>query len=198
MKDKENLTKLGRHHYKKLTYKGIKVNIDTAIAPLLSNMWKLGINTWNSCEGLCSFECAHKNYIEKIKDGIEYWNKNKTKYCGNFVWLVFDRPEDLELFYNLVADPKDFNNDNSMYSRMLGYRHKEKPQEIWSTIYPMNNLGVIGHWGRPKSGKKRSTQMVWCEDDCKKNNFIISPQLTFPRSHLPYVEEKIKLALYKK
>jgi hypothetical protein len=38
---------------------------------------------------------------------------------------------------------------------------------------------------------------MWIDDGCKKNNFIMSPQLTFPREHLSYVEERIELALSK-
>lgn len=180
----------GRHPFKILSYNGRKVWIDEDIAPLLSNMWKLGIRTWNSCQGMCSFKCAHKVKIKKLKNGITNYTNIRTKECGKFVWLVFDRAEDLELFYNLVAEPKDFDNEKSMYGQV------ESPN-IWSIKYPMRNHGISGHWGRPNWGGKRSTQMMWIDDGCKKNNFIMSPQLTFPREHLSYVEERIELALSK-
>ena len=180
--------KNGKHHYKIVSFRGQKICIDEDIAPLLLNMWKLGIRTWNSCQGHCSFKCAHKYRIKKLKNGITNYTKVRTKACGQFVWLVFDRVEDLELFYNLVAEPKDFNNDKSMYDQITN-------NKIWSTIFPITNYGISGHWGRPKWGNKRSTKMMWIEDKCKKNKFVFSPQLTFPRSHLPYVEARIKAAL---
>lgn len=193
---KTRLTKAGRHKAKLLTYNGRKVRIDEEIAPLLSNMWKLGIRTSNSCQENCSFKCNHKYKIHPEKDGTTYQETLWTKSCLNCVWLVFEHALDAELFYNIVAEyvPAD-KDDGTMYADIQGYNWKKRPGDVWTLNCYARNYGVEGHFGRPKWGNKRSTCEMWMEDGCKKNMFIIQPQLTFPRKHLAYVEGKIKEAL---
>jgi len=184
-----------RHKYKILKYKNKKIPIDEEIALLFSNLWKLDILTNGSCQAVCNFRCKHKiKEYSPDKDGLIYLEKIKTKHCNDCVWISFVSTQDIETFLNYVAEY-----GTEMYSCVLGLNSKNYPHDIWSTAYFPDNYGIKGHWGKPyfKNGK-RSTQQLWIEDGCKKNNFIIQPQLTFPRIHLPYVEEKIQLALSKK
>lgn len=199
------LTKDGRHPFKWLTFDGRKVRIDEDIAPLLSKMWKLGIRTTNSCQAQCNFVCKHKYKTIKYKNGTSFTSHNKTKTCYNSVWLAFETVSDIELFYNIVSEyhPDD---DNSMYSKMScdrfvptgpsnKYRHGT---EGWSFHFLMSNVGTKGHWGRPNWGGKRSTVQMWIEDGCDKCEFILQPQITFPRTHIEYVEGRLNQALKRK
>jgi hypothetical protein len=190
--------KSGRHPFKWMLYQDTKVAIDRDIAPLLSKMWSLGIKTTNSCQGHCSFNCNHKTKSSKDKDGITFTRPILTSNCHQFVWLAFDSAKDVERLYNLVAEYSKDN--NSTYNRMscdrfVGGGKFQRPIENWELNFYLDNRGVEGHWGRPKWGNKRSTVLMWVEDECKKNNFVISPQLTFPRKDLSYVEARLQLAL---
>lgn len=190
------------HKYKWLTYKGGRVQIDRDIAPLLSNMWKLGIGTSNSCQAQCSFVCKHKHKIEKTSDGQEFWDIVDTKNCYNNVWLAFESTKDVERFNNYVAEYAT--GRDTMYACMSCDMFvntdggKLRPKDSWAYSFLLRNQGVQRHFGRPMIGKKRSTQEMWVEDGCKKNNFVMKPQITFPRIHLPYVEARIQSALDKK
>ncbi len=186
------------HKAKLISYHGRKVKIDEDIAPLISNMWKLGINTISSCQAHCSFKCNHKYKVHpKDADGHQLWELIPKKYCRDNIWIAFQSNYDLELFYNAVAEYSK--EDGSMYEFMCHGNWKENPREIWSTSWRVENAGVKGHWGRPvfSKGGKRSTFECWIDDDCKKNNFVTVPQLTFPHKHLSYVEERIALAIKK-
>lgn len=193
------------HKTKLLTYKGRKVRIDVKIAPLLSKLWKLGIQTTNSCQADCSFLCKHKYVTSKTKDGSEFDEPIRTKHCQNSVWLCFESSKDVEKLYNIVAEYTDKRGDEAMYHKMSADRFVRTSEsnfrgspDGWSFIFFMRNAGVKGHFGRPTRNKKRSTYLMWMEDGCKKNNFVIEPQLTFPHKHLSYVEDKLDLALAKK
>jgi hypothetical protein len=203
MKRTDDTTKDGRHHFKWLKYMGDNVRIDRDIAPLLSKMWKLGIQTTNSCQAHCNFNCKHKRKQVKSKKYGTYSEVIPTKHCYNNVWICFHSATDLELFYNMVAEyTKD---RDSMYNAMgcdafmqtqgTNFMGGEKR---WSFSFLLRNFGVEGHWGRPKFKGKRSTREMWIDDGCKKNNFMISPQVTFPRDHLPYIEDRLQQALDKK
>lgn len=186
-----------KHKFKWIIYEGDRVAIDAEIVPLITKLWKLGIKTTSSCQALCSFNCDHK------------WKKNKNDYqkinsknCYSDIWLCFNSSEDLEKLYNIVAE---YSKDNkSMYNKMgcdrviydSGLKFK-RIIDCWEFLFIMDNRGIEGHWGRPTFGKKQSTQLMWIEDKCSKNNFVISPQITFPRKHLSYVEEKLQLAIGK-
>lgn len=187
---KSDLTKLGRHRFKILSFKGERVAIDEKIAPLLQDMWKLGINTTNSCQEQCNFHCKHTWVTKKDKRG-DYTTVIPTENCYNNIWLCFEQSSDLELFYNLICEWADYSKDpNAMYHKIVDGE--------WANRFNAYNHGVTGHWKRYTFNKKRCSQMMWNEDACKKNNIILSPQITFPIEHLPYVEERIKLALSKK
>jgi hypothetical protein len=192
-----SLTKDGRHRFKWMKYRGTKVAIDVDIAPLCSKLWRLGIRTTNSCQGHCSFDCNHKTKIHPVKkDGTQFFESIKTNHCNDCVWIVFESALDVEMFYNAVAEYVPYKSrKNSMYAHIKGYDRKKYPRDIWSLRFYPRNYGITGHWGRPKWGNKRSTRLMWIEDGCDENYFIIQPQLTFPRKHLPYVEEKLKQAL---
>lgn len=185
-----------RHPYKWFVYNGRNIRIDKEIAPLISKMWKLGILTISSCQAVCSFNCIHKN-INKLNKKTKEIHTTiiPTKHCYNNVWIAFDSCLDIELFYDIVAK-YDSKND-SMYSKIKNFSFFKKKfiSENWSCIFPIKNLGIKGHWGRPTINGKRLSSQVWIEDRCKKNDFCIQPQLTFPRKHLPYVEERLDLAI---
>lgn len=172
----------GRHPFKWLTYEGQKVRIDEDIAPLLSDMWKLGIKTYNSCQATRSNNC----YTHKT-----------TKECSKFVWIVFETSKDIERFYNYIAvweETKINIEDFNMYERILGWGYGIDPHGVWYLSATMDNEGVEGHWKRKGKGKGNSYS-IWEEDACKINKFNLLPQLWIPRKHLSYVEERIKLAL---
>lgn len=187
-----------RHKAKLLNYQGYKVRIDEEIAPLFTKLWKFGINTVSSCQAHCSFKCNHKVIKHPVdENGLQYFESIPTKHCGECIWIVFDTANDVERFYNYVAEyTKEYK--NTMYSYINGWCYKEYPRDIWTLYFRPRNAGIVGHWGRPKWGNKRSTKEHWVEDKCKKNNFIMQPQLTFPRKHLIYVEQRLQLALDKK
>ena len=206
-------TKDGRHTFKWRTYRGCKVRIDEDIVSLLDKMWALGIGTTNCCQEHCNFNCDHKWTHKKYKNGTTHSRHNVTKHCYNSVWMVFETSRDAEKFYNIVAEyvPESWKDENesSMYNLMSCDRavlssHKRSSRRIksnpdsWSWCFILHNYGVEGHFGRPKWGNKRSTVEMWIEDGCKKNDFILAPQITFPRKHLKYVEERLQLALNKK
>lgn len=173
--------KSGRHPFKWLKYEGQKVRIDKDIAPLLSGMWKLGIYTTNSCQATYHWTICSR----------------KTKECKEFVWIVFETAKDIERFYDYVAvwEPlSDIGSGFNMYEKMSGIGYGLEPHSVWYVLARMDNLGVEGHWKRNGKGKNNS-YTVWEEDGCKKNQFVLQPQLWFPRKHLSYVEERIKLAL---
>jgi hypothetical protein len=169
-----------KHKFKNLIRGGRKVEIDEDIAPLIEKMWKLGINTNNSCQADCSFSCKHKCKIKKLKSGDEYFDVIKTKKCYNNVWISFDSIKDVELLYDSVAEyDKAF---DSMYSRMNCGRFVEtannynNPPDSWAFSFYFRNDG----------GK------------LKKNKFVMSPQITFPRIHIPYIEGRLQLVIDKK
>lgn len=198
-------TKDGRHTFKWLTYKGRKVRIDEEIAPLISKMWKLGIGTQCCCQEYCNFNCNHK-YVTRTdkKTKEKYTAVVPTKHCHNNVWIYFESSSDVERLYDIVAEYDPKHSDGSMYDKMScdsvlrTEKSKFNPlKEGWSFIFVMTNLGVDGHFGRPIFDGKRSTCEMWIEDGCKKNNFYIQPQLTFPRKHISYLEERLDLAIKK-
>lgn len=183
-----------RHLYKTLKFNGEKVRIDEEIAPLLSKMWKLGINTNACCQAHCRFECKHKVKVHPEKDGRTFFETIRNKNCLSHIWISFDTAFDVEMFYNYVAEYVK-NDIGTMYGFINGYNQKEYPNDVWRMIFIPRNYGVERHFGRPTFNGKRSTQEMWMEDGCKKNDFVMNPQLTFPRKHLQYVEERLDLAL---
>lgn len=188
-------TKLGRHRAKLLEYDGRRVRIDEEIAPMIQSMWKLGIKTSNSCQGACSFECDHKIKKHPVaKDGSQYFEKIKTKHCRDCIWLVFESTKDAELFYNCVAEyVKGY--EPSMYMNINGFDRKKNARDVWILDCSARNNGVLGRWSKATRNGVRNTYQTWEEDRCETNNFIIEPQLTFPRKHLQYVEKRLKLAI---
>lgn len=193
----------GRHPFKWMTYNDKKVRIDKEIAPLLSKMWALGIHTTNSCQEQCNFTCKHKYKVIKYKT-YSFNKPIKTKNCNNSIWLAFESTKDVEKLYNIVAEYEP-NDDNSMYGKMscdrfvqTGQTRFKQASDGWTFSFCMTNEGVDGHWGRPKFGNKKSTQEMWIKDGCKKCKFVIQPQITFPKIHLQYVEDRLDLALKRK
>ena len=87
-----------------------------------------------------------------------------------------------------------------MYHHIEGHYRKEQPHDYRAIETHLDNEGVEGSWKRvpammASGQKKGSTHTVWEEDHCTDNDFNLQPQLWFPRKHLPYVEERIRLAL---
>lgn len=197
-------TRDGRHQFKWMKFDGVSVRIDKDIASLLSKMWKLGIRTTNSCHGSCSFMCKHKYIVRKSKHG-DYYKPVPTKDCHDSVWLAFESSFDVELLYNIVAEYPGNEDDGTMYSKMCcgrfvttkGSKFRRSP-EGWAFMFLLENNGVSGHWGRPVFNGRRSTQEMWIEDGCERNDFVIQPQITFPRAHIKWVEDKLDLALKRK
>ncbi len=183
-----------QHKGKTLTFRGEKVKIDEDIAPLISNLWKLGIMTTNSCQGQCSFKCNHKVKVHpKDKKGCTYYESLWTKHCQDNIWIVFEHAVDVEKFYNIVAEYVE-NDQGTMYHKMRG---GGGPRDRWCLNFYPRNLGIQHRVGRPTINGYRSTQLLYIEDGCKKNDFVMMPQLTFPHKHLSYVEERIALAIKK-
>lgn len=173
-----------RHPFKWLKYNEQNIRIDKDIAPLISRIWKLGIKTTSSCQEHCSFVCGHK-----IKIINNYYEPVRTKRCKNHIWIVFASAKDLEKFYNYVAEYST--NHTSLYEYIIRTADKNYHDSIWSLDWVPVNYGIFGHWGRQTINGKRQTYEVWIEDGCDKNNFIMQPQLTFPKKHLKYVEERL-------
>jgi len=193
-----------RHPFKWKKYKGHNIRIDKDIVPLLEKMWALGIGTTNSCQRQCSIACDHKYKEKKLKCGCTYSQPVRTKYCLNSVWIAFESVKDIERFYNIVAEYASYHAHDSMYHKMgadrfvTTRRSGRKWVDRWAFDFLFSNQGVDGHWGRPTFNGKRSTQEMWIEDGCKKNKFVLQPQITFPRTHLKYVEERLDAALKRK
>lgn len=193
------ISKKRPHPYKIVNYKGNKIRIDKGILSLLTKMWKLGIVTTNSCQSFCSFSCNHKRKIIKNKKYGKYSKIITTRNCRNNIWIVFNSIKDLEKFYNYVAEYYPV--DNKMYSNMhcdLAFFHNKKSKDLdsWSMVCSMDNDGVYGHTEKSMCWGKKSLMFV--EDGCKKNKFVVRPQLTIPHKHLAYVEARLQLALDKK
>jgi len=176
----------GKHPFKWLLWRENKVRVDKEIAPLISNLWKLGINTLNSCQAHCSFNCDHK------------WNQFRDKiiptgHCDNNVWIVFETAKDYQKFLNIVANY----NEKKMYEHIIYsyFSPKKYDPNRWATQFFMENLGVEGEWKRPYFNKKRVEYQMFVETGCGKNNFNTQVQLTFPQKHLEYVEKKINSVL---
>lgn len=164
------------HPFKWLKFDGEKVRIDKEIAPLLSNLWKLGIRTTNSCQEHCSFNCKHKYKKSYDEDGCLCSYIIPTKKCWDSIWLCFEQASDLEKFYNIIA--KYGSTDYDVVSS-------------WPIRHHIINYGIEGCFTRPIINGKRSTVPLFKETSCRKNNFIVSPQLTFPRKYLSFIEDKI-------
>jgi hypothetical protein len=201
MKDKSK-TKDGRHRFKWLKYEGENVRIDVDIAPLLTNLWKLGIHTTNSCQASCCYACGHKVIEKKDKDG-RYTAVVPTKHCYDHVWLTFPDMRDYERLLNVVAVYEPIRtpwsqDGRTMYElvrsvwKMGTYRGKD---DGWEARFYVENRGVQGHFKRHTYNGKRDGFEMWCETGCKKNDFRFEPQIHFPRKHLPYVEERVQLAV---
>jgi hypothetical protein len=184
-----------------MTFDGMKVRIDKDIAPIIEMMWFLGIRTISSCHGHCSFECSHKINIYKDEDGFTVHSPILTDHCHDSVWIVFEQAHDIEKFYDTIAEYSDEGKSAktaTMYDHILGHYRNKNKRDVWCTQFYARNYGVKGHWGKPIINGKRLTYECWIEDDCKKNNFIVQPQLTFPRKHIEYIKSKLQEALNKK
>lgn len=189
---------MSKHKTKYLTYKGSKVKIDKDIAGLISKMWKLGINTNNSCQAMCSFLCDHKvKIIIENESKRKVYTKVLKKYCNNSIWIVFESVKDLELFYNIVAKYDTPMYDKMSCDRFVRVSNKEKfIYDNWGFGFLMNNNGVNGHWGRPIIDGKRSTCEMWIDDGCNQNDFVLRPQITFPKEHQVFIERQLDIALF--
>lgn len=179
----------GRHPFKWMRYNRRNIRIDRDIVPLISKMWEAGIGTTNSCQEHCSLDCPHKyKVIRNVHTPI------RTKHCLNSVWIAFESSSDLELLFNIVAEYAPYDKDDAMYHKMRADRFVDSRKMIpnnWAFSFLLSNLGVEGHFGRPTFNGKRSTQEMWIEDGCKKNNFRLQPQITIPKIHVPYVVARL-------
>lgn len=165
------------HRFKWMIHKGEKIRIDRKIAPLISELWRLGINTVGSCEDYCNLFCPHK-WKNKVIDGEKVIAKVKTPQCYQNVWLVFEKARDLEKFYNLLLE---FDTDgNSQYEKVLYQTGFDS--DSWSVRYSIVNYGVYGE----------VRDKIFHETGCKKNKFVVQPQLTFPTKQLSSVLEKLR------
>jgi len=194
--DKVTKTKDGRHHFKWMTYQGKKIRIDKDIAPLMTLLWRFGIETTNSCHAMCRLNCTHK-YVKRMdpKYGDMVMYPIKEEHCGQYAWLVFNSVADLEHLFNLVAEY-----GTEMYDLMgcgghllgRGKTRYKVPLDKWIYSFNLENRGVQGHWGRPMINGKRSTQEMWTDDGCEENQFVLTPQVTFPRKHIAYLVQRLQ------
>jgi len=196
----------GKHSFKWMKYKNEKIRIDKDIAPLIQTMWDLGIHTSNCCQGVCSKNCSHKTKHATLKDGGILSEKIKTSECGNRIWIVFSSAKDMEKFYNLVAVYEK--NNNGMYDLINGWAGRnisksgkfiryQPSKDNWEVIHYMPNLGVNLHLKRVKNNATKNPKYYYIldEEKCKKNKFVLRPQITFPRKHLDYVIERLNKAI---
>jgi hypothetical protein len=206
--------KLSRHPFKWMMYGGQKVRIDKEISNLLAGMWRLNIGTINSCQAVCSQHCSHKTKIKYSKSGEVLFDHNKTKSCYDRIWIAFDNSKSLERFLNIISKYEKTQEDKvNMYDLIVGCAGKNilkngkfdywKPDSNnWEYNYPLINQGVLMCERKIKNSFQNlggpKYIYIWEEGACKNNNFKVQPQVTFPRKHLSYVEEKIKLFLKKK
>lgn len=197
--------KSSRHPFKWLKYDGRNVRIDVDIAPLLSNMWELGIRTGSTCQASCCYSCKHDWKVAKQKDGTELHTHPKTDHCYDHVWITFEDVASYERFLNAVAVYEPWRKDDSappsMYELMCETKKSwgKSPyytgnNDRWEVNFYPDNDGVIGHWKRHTTNGKRDGFNMWCEDGCKKNDFRVSVQLHFPRKHLALVSERVAAA----
>jgi hypothetical protein len=209
MKKQKDTTKSGRHHFKWLNHQGQKIRIDRDIAPLLTEMWALGIQTTNSCQGVCSTKCKHKLKIKKLKGGNTLFDKVLTPECRSYVWIAFQSAKDMERFYNLVAvyEKQERDQPVNMYAIINGWAGKdvkrngkfvrwERHPDNWEVVNHMPNNGIRGHEEKGVNNipGKPKFFLYWEEDDCSQNDFRMEPQVKFPRKHLQYVMERLQVA----
>ena len=90
------------------------------------------------------------------------------------------------MFYNYVIN---YGTKEQNYFQTIPELNYNK----WTIKVFMDNAGIQGKWKRIKIGGKKLH--MWVHDELTKNNFILQPQLTFPRTSLPFVEKQIQLAL---
>jgi hypothetical protein len=180
------------HKFKRLTYKGKKIEIDEKIVPLIFKMWKLDINTSGCCQADCSFNCEHNGEeVAGTENGVDYYQPIYGKMCHNNVWIAFATMKDMGRFLNIIAEYSE--DRGSMYRRMCCDKFVGRPfmgpKDQWTYSFFLANQGINK---RDIGGKKISTQ------PSNTNDFAVRPQLAFPRKHLPYVEQQLQSALTKK
>lgn len=181
-------------------YGKYRIKIDRDIVRLISLMWKLGIDTSNSCQATCAYDCKCRP------------NYRKWKTCNQHVWIAFPSSRDIEKFMNIVAKFEMTNDKHewTMYDHVQGYGRK-LGQPSWLFSFCMANHGekkVIkkGYFKKPQvhkhiegtKAKKQKSYSYFETIGCGRNNFRVEPQLHFQRQYLDYVVKRLEAALYAK
>jgi hypothetical protein len=124
-----------KHKTKLLSHNGEKIPIDVDIAGLISNVWKLGIDTFGCCQS---------------SDDIIGGRKND-------VWIVFSNTGSFERFLDAVAvfkQPQSKSLDSRMYSNILGHGSDEP----WKVDVWYDNHGLL-----PCKVQKHAWTDQYCE-----------------------------------
>lgn len=192
----------GNYLYRTDKYGKYRVKIDKDISHMISLMWKLGIDTSNSCQAACAYDCKCR-----YKNG---GNEKKRAGCNNHVWIAFPSSRELEKFMNIVAkfEPTNDKHEWTMYDHVQGYG-RPCGEPSWLFSFAMSNHGekkVIkkGYFDKPTvhghlEGTKAKKQKSFGYFDtvgCGRNNFRVEPQLHFQRQYLEYVVKRLEEAVY--
>jgi hypothetical protein len=182
-----------RHPTLPFFYKGELVRIDRELAPIIADLWALGIDTQNCCQQSCAGWCPKKHRSKLIKKGkTAEWTK--VRYCQDRAYIAFASAEDYQAFLNLMADwtKRPRSAKGRLYNRIAPWspgdtRHWKT--DAWVAQIWLDNGGILAHINRD--------QMI-VEDSCKKNDFRISVMLFLPRTDLDFVGKRLRKAVEKK
>lgn len=191
------------HKTKYINFNNKRFIIDAEIAPLISNIWKLDIKTTSCCQGHCAPSCNHKTKIIKNLDNSATIEKIKGKHCNNYVQICFASGTDFEKFLDIVAEYEKDAEEGMYYNIDRSFAISKSPTDRWEMVPFFDNRGIelitkrfpIEEDQKHCFPKNHKTYGAFVEIGCKQNDFRLMPQLYFPRKHLKYVEDKIKLAL---
>jgi len=176
-------------------------------------MWDLGIQTTNSCQGVCSANCKHKFKIKNLKSGAIFLDKISTPRCRSYVWIAFKSAKDMEKFYNLVAvyEKQARHQPVNMYELINGRAGKDvkrngkvirwnRHPDNWEAVHHMPNNGIRCHEEKVANNTPGESKFMYYreEDDCPRNKFQMEPQVKFPRKHLEHVMARLQTSKSKR
>lgn len=124
----------GLHRRRMLYNYGRRIPVDEMIAPLISTLWDLNINTGGCCQGSCQGCCdRHHGIMRKrhmTRDGYRMFKvRKRLRVCDESVSLSFDVAGARE-FKRLVLAGEDV--ESLRYVRINGFRiNGRRPRGRW-------------------------------------------------------------------
>ena len=166
---------MARRHpqkYLRLSYETRRVPVDEDMAPIVLVLDELGIRSASCCQQSCGGWCGRKHR-----------NGKRTKMCNETAYISFPSPTHAKKFMQAVYRQTD---PERVRDHMFGHGSSRSKRWSWGFI-----VEDVNNYYADVKGK-----LTYFQHGKPSINF--HPVITFPRTHIKLINERLQEALAKK